>query len=95
MVKGRKISTRPSGWLPEFWLTLTLPKNIITRVKILHALELMNSIFQPKQPKVPSFNCFVKQDQDRKIHRKEIAGRMNALIRAAFPKTARLPSGRT
>ena len=59
---------------------------IMTHTRILHGLELRNMLFHPKKPKVPTFNCFVKQDRDRSVYRKAITKKMNALVAAAFPR---------
>ena len=60
--------------------------SVVTRSAILYGLELRNQLFHPKKPKTPTFNCFVKQDRDRAVYRKDIAGRINAGIAAAFGK---------
>ncbi len=59
---------------------------LVSSSVILKGLELRNRLFRPKKPGRPSFNCFVKQDRDRRVRRKDIARRVNAAIWAAFPK---------
>jgi len=60
--------------------------NLVCSHVLLKGLELKNRLFRPKKPKQPTFNCFVKQDYDRPVHRKEIANRVSTAVSATFPK---------
>ena len=59
---------------------------LVCRRSLLKGLELKNRLFRPKKPKQPTFNCFIKQDCDRLVYRKEIANRLNSVVSANFPK---------
>ena len=59
---------------------------LVCRQSLLKGLELKNRLFRPKKPKQPTFNCFIKQDCDRLVYRKEIANRLNSAVSANFPK---------
>ena len=79
-----------------FWLMGQLPlsKKVhlhqlperIQKEQLLMGVSLKNSLFHPTKPKQPSFNCFVKQDQDYPIYRRAIAQRMRSAVAQAFPK---------
>ena len=60
--------------------------SLIQKDLLLKGLALKNRLFHPKKPKQPNFNCFVKQDRDRSIYRKEIATKMVSTIATIFPK---------
>lgn len=58
---------------------------LVSHANILKGLERKNRLFRPKRPRLPSFNCFVKQDHDRVIRRKDIAERVNRAVASVFP----------
>ena len=58
----------------------------LSQAAILEAIALKNSIFPGSRPKRPTVACFVKQDHDYKIRRREIVDSMMAAIGRSFPK---------
>ena len=53
---------------------------------VLEGLRLKNLRFHPPKPKTTTYNCFVKQDRDRQVRRKQMAARVNDLIGGQFKK---------
>jgi len=64
-------------------------RRTVTREEVLRGLEAKNRLFQPRRPKQTTYNCFVKQDRDREVHRKYIADRVCALVGADFSRWKR------
>lgn len=64
-------------------------RGVVTREGMLRGLEVKNRLFQPRKPKQTTYNCFVKQDQDREVHRKYIADRVCSLIGSHFSRWKR------
>jgi precorrin-6B methylase 2 len=58
----------------------------VTREAILGALAIKNKAFGRPRRLSHAFNCFVKQDRDGPVRRKDIADEINAGIKAAFPR---------
>jgi len=59
---------------------------IIKPENIFSGINLKNKIFGGKKPKTVTYNCFIKQDKDRHVRRKEIANQVNSLIQFHFRK---------
>ena len=57
---------------------------LVLSESVLEAVGLKNSLFHPRKPKSTTYNCFVKQDWDRQVRRKQIAERVNALLGSRF-----------
>jgi len=57
----------------------------VSRDGVLRGIELRNRLFPGPRPRKVAFNTFVKQDQDQRIHRREIASRVNGEIFDLFP----------
>lgn len=57
---------------------------LVTSQRLLEGLTIKNSLFHPSRPRVTTYNCFVKQDMDRRLRRKEIAGHVNGIVGAQF-----------
>jgi tRNA G10 N-methylase Trm11 len=59
---------------------------LVTREAVLHGLTVKNAAFQPRKPKTPSYNAFVKQSGDSEVFRRDIAERIVRSLDAAFPR---------
>jgi len=64
-------------------------RGVLAQEAILQALELKNQLFRPKKPKATTYNCFIKQDQDRNVHRQFIADHVCALVAGHFSRWKR------
>lgn len=62
---------------------LTGPLN---RTSVLRGLDIKNRLFSPGKPRHVTFNCFVKQDQDRNVRRHDIERAVMGKIAATFPR---------
>lgn len=62
---------------------------IASRAEVLNGVRLKNAFHGPRRHKSPTFNCFVKQDRDREVRRKEIAERVTALVGSCLPRWRR------
>jgi hypothetical protein len=60
--------------------------SLITRSGILKALTQKQALGGPRRRRAPTFTCFVKQDRDRQVRRKSIAGSVTARVASLFPK---------
>jgi tRNA G10 N-methylase Trm11 len=64
-------------------------RGVLSQDAILRALEFKNQLFHPKKPKGTTYNCFVKQDKDRNVHRQFIADHVCALVAGQFSRWKR------
>jgi SAM-dependent methyltransferase len=58
---------------------------ILTKARILSALG-QKQTRGSRRRRAPTFTCFVKQDRDRQVRRKSIAGSVTARVASLFPK---------
>ena len=59
-------------------------RSIVTPDSIQQGLSYKNQLFKPRKPKSITYNCFIKQDEDREVHRKLIADTVCSLIGTRF-----------
>jgi len=59
---------------------------LLNRTNVLKALEIKNRLFSPRKPRHVTFNCFVKQDQDRNVRRHDIQRAVTERIATTFPR---------
>ena len=59
-------------------------RSIVTPDSIQQGLSYNNQLFKPRKPKSITYNCFIKQDEDREVHRKLIADTVCSLIGNRF-----------
>ncbi len=59
---------------------------LVSQAAILRGLELRNQLFRGAKPRRVSFKCFVKQDRDYRVRRRQIEERVEVAIQRAFPK---------
>ncbi len=62
---------------------------IVSRAEVLNGVRLKNAFCGPRRRKSPTFNCFVKQDRDRDVRRKQIAERVAARVGSCLPRWRR------
>jgi len=58
----------------------------VTRTEVLDGLRLKSKLFGSRRRRSPTFTCFVKQDRDREVRRKQIAERVIARVASLFAK---------
>jgi tRNA G10 N-methylase Trm11 len=59
---------------------------LVDQSSILQGLQLKNQVFADPKPRTPTYNCFVKHDRDRFIHRHQIADQVKTQIKIHFRK---------
>jgi len=59
---------------------------LLTKARILNALGQKQALGGTRRRRAPTFTCFVKQDRDRQVRRKSIAGSVTARVASIFPK---------
>ena len=59
---------------------------LVSADAVLEGVRIKNALFHPPKPRITTHNCFVKQDRDRRVRRKQIAARVNDLVASHFRK---------
>jgi len=57
---------------------------LVTPDAIQRGLSYKNQLFKPRKPKSITYNCFIKQDEDREVNRKLIADTVCSLVGSRF-----------